>query len=225
VNLNSGKSCQTEYLEPLVGSLQRGYRVSLVMLGLAAVGLLEPSNVSSIEEIPNKVESYAELPKTADPQILPSRDPGGWQNFKWGMTRDQARKLGAENFKDEKGLQHFGLPEVEIIPGKPFRVDLEFYSHIQLAYIIVYRNEGHKCGEKEDETLLRRLRKQHGMEKESKSLDYPRSRLFSHVWAIGTTRIKLIQSCSKSEIPASSNPSFVTSITYEKRRTIEPWNR
>jgi len=56
-----------------------------------------------------------------------SRDPHGWQNFKWGMSQDATVKLGARLFKDENGINRFGLPKLELLSGKSFWMDLKFY--------------------------------------------------------------------------------------------------
>ena len=45
-----------------------------------------------------------------------SRDSHGWQNFKWGMSKEATVKLGARLFKDENGIiclgwQMYGNPE------------------------------------------------------------------------------------------------------------------
>ena len=47
-----------------------------------------------------------------------SRDPHGWQNFKWGMSKEDTVKFGAKVFKDESGIKRFGLPKLEFLPGK-----------------------------------------------------------------------------------------------------------
>ena len=65
-----------------------------------------------------------------------SRDSHGWQNFKWGMSKEATVKLGARLFKDENGINRFGLPKLELLSGKSFWMDLKFYfTDTQLVYI------------------------------------------------------------------------------------------
>ncbi|MEC7640935.1 MAG: hypothetical protein VYC17_02155 [Nitrospinota bacterium] len=102
--------------------------------------------------------------------ISVSHETKGWRQFKWGMTPEQVRQLGAETFRDSQGTKRFGLPEVDFLPGKHFWVDLGFYSHIQLAFIMISM-ESLVCAENEYVALLNDLREKHGKEREAKNLD------------------------------------------------------
>lgn len=151
-----------------------------------------------------------------------SRDPKGWRDFKWEMTKEETGKLGAKPFRDKEGTRRFGLPEVELLPGKRFWVDLGFYSHINLAHILINMEMDGTCATKEYEQFLLELRNRYGTEKESKNLDYPNAWFLSHVWVMGTTKIALNHSCNRPG--ALSNKSFLLSLRYERRRTMEIWN-
>ena len=125
------------------------------------------------------------------------------------MTPEPVRQLGAETFRDSQGTKRFGLPEVDFLPGKHFWVDLGFYSHIQLAFIMISM-ESLVCAENEYVALLNDLREKHGKEREAKNLDYPNARFLSHTWAFGITRIELNYSCSK---PGSTYiPNFIITV-------------
>ena len=160
-------------------------------------------------------------PSEGTKQKLLISEPKGWRDFKWGITIEKARQLGAKPFKDREGTGRFGLPDVELLPGKRFWVDLGFFSHIRLASLLVHMDMLGVCEKDAYKTLLQNLREKHGKEKESKNLDYPNAWFLSHTWVFGATRIELNHSCSK---PASSNSSFLTNIQYERRRHIEFWN-
>ena len=68
------------------------------------------------------------------------RDPHGWQNFNWDMSKEATVKLGARLFKDENGINRFGLPKLELLSGKSFWMDLKFYfTDTQLVYIKLNR--------------------------------------------------------------------------------------
>ena len=154
-----------------------------------------------------------------------SRDPHGWQNFKWGMSKEDTVKFGAKVFKDESGIKRFGLPKLEFLPGKSFWMDLKFYfTDTQLVYIELNRSTPNTCPHKEFGTLVKQLRDQFGTEKESKNIVYPYSKLSSHVWVVGTTKTKLIRHCSK-ENKAALVPVYSTSVIYERRSEVEPWNQ
>ena len=154
-----------------------------------------------------------------------SRDPHGWQNFNWGMSKEDTVKFGAKLFKDESGIERFGLPKLELLPGKYFWVDPKFYfTDTQLVYIKLNRSTPDTCPQKAFDTLLKELQDQFGTEKESKNLEYPNSELSSHVWAVGTTKTKLIRLCSK-EGKTVIVPVHSMSVIYERRNEIEPWNQ
>ena len=154
-----------------------------------------------------------------------SRDPHGWQDFKWGMSKEDTMKFGARLFKDESEIKRFGLPKLELLPGKPFWMDLKFYfSDTQLVYIELNRFTPDTCPQKGYDTLLKQLQGQFGAEKESKDLEYPNSKLSSHVWVVGTTKTKLIRHCTK-EGKAVSVPVYSMSVIYERRNEVEPWNQ
>ena len=154
-----------------------------------------------------------------------SRDPHGWQNFKWGMSKEATVKLGARLFKDENGINRFGLPKLELLSGKSFWMALKFYfTDTQLVYIELNRLTTDTCPQKEFDTLLKQLQRQFGTEKESKNLEYPNSKLSSRVWAVGTTKTKLIRLCSK-ETKALLVPVHSVSVIYERRNEVEPWNQ
>ena len=160
-----------------------------------------------------------------DLMSYPSRDPHGWQNFKWGMSKEATVKLGARLFKDENGINRFGLPKLELLSGKSFWMDLKFYfTDTQLVYIEFNRLTTDTCPQKEFDTLLKQLQRQFGTEKESKNLEYPNSKLSSRVWAVGTTKTKLIRHCSK-ERKAVLVPVYSVSVIYERRNEVEPWNQ
>ena len=168
--------------------------------------------------------STAETPTLSQKiEVSSASDPAGWRNFQWGMTKEQAQRLGAQTFQDREGVERFGLPEVKLLPGKNFWVDLEFYSHIKLASILIHLKTQGACGLDAYEALLQDLRKKYGPERESKNLDYPNAWFLSHAWIVETTKITLKQGCNKPGSPTSSMPS--TRLRYEKRMTIELWNR
>lgn len=167
--------------------------------------------------------SMAEAPAPQKTEVASASDPAGWRGFQWGTTREQAQLMGAQPFEDSEGTQRFGLPEEELLPGKFFWVDLEYYSHIKLATILIHLKTQEDCGLAAYQTLLDDLRKKYGAEKESKNLDYPNAWFLSHTWIVGTTKITLKQGCNKPGSPTSSRPS--TRLRFEKRMTIELWNR
>lgn len=184
-----------------------------MVIGLAAIGFM-----AQVGDVP--------IEKPLAPLGKLSPDPKGWRDFRWDMTQQQARELGARTILDRQGEEHFGLADVEILPGKkPFRVDLQFFSHIGLTSVLVKMNEHTKCANEEYETLLRDLRNKYGKEKEIKNLDYPNAYFQSHIWIVRTTKITLHHSCNKPRSSSSSNKSFLTSIHYEKRLFIELWDR
>ena len=150
-------------------------------------------------------------------------DPQGWRDFKWGMTKQQAMQSGAQPFTDAEGVQRFGLSSVELLPGKTFQVRLEFFSHMGLNAARVTLAPHTDCAQEVYETFLNDFRERYGKEKESRNLDYPNARYFSHDWIIGTTQIVLHHGCPKPDKPTASQPT--THIWYEKRRHTEPWNR
>ena len=157
--------------------------------------------------------------------VFTSRDPHGWQNFKWGMSKEDTMRLGARLFKDKNGIERFGLSKLELLPRKYFWMDLKFYfSDTQLVYIELYRFTANTCPQNGYNALLKQLQDQFGAEKEFKNLGYPNSKLSSHVWAIGTTKIKLVRHCSKEGKPIFV-PIYSMSVIYEKRNDVEPWNQ
>jgi hypothetical protein len=156
---------------------------------------------------------------------LGSPDPEGWRDFKWGMTKEEAVLQGAASFRDAQGSERFGLPEVELFPGKQFWVELVIFSHIRLAEILIYMKPHRVCANEEYQGLLSDLRKKYGKEKETNDLGFPNSWFLSHVWIVQTTRIELNHACPKPGRSESSDQNFRLSIRYEKRRFIELWNR
>lgn len=87
-----------------------------------------------------------------------------------GHAKQKARISGAEAFLDDQGAEHFGLPDVEILPRKNrFLVDLQFFSHIGLSSILVKMKPHPMCAKDEYETLLHDLRTQYGMKKKQKT--------------------------------------------------------
>ena len=177
----------------------------------ARVSLAEPSELSSEKAVQTKSRR--------------SLDPEGWRDFKWGMTKEEVGRFGAIPFRDSQGTERFGLPDIELLPGKHFWVDLDIFSHIQLAEIIIYMKPHRVCAGDEYQTLLRDLREKYGEEKESNNPDFPNAWFLSHVWIVHTTRIELNHACSKPGRPPSSDQAFRVSIRYEKRRFIELWNK
>lgn len=186
----------------------------LVPMGWIAIFLITSADGLSTAETPTLSQKI---------EVSSTSDPAGWRDFQWGMTKEQAQRLGAQSFQDREGTERFGLPEVELLPGKNFWVDLGFYSHIKLASILINLEVEGACGRDEYETLLHDLRKKYGPEKESKNLDYPNTWFLSHIWIVETTKISLKQGCNKSGRLTSSIPS--TRLRYEKRTTTELWNR
>jgi hypothetical protein len=184
-----------------------------LVLGLATIWFM-----AQVGDVPIK------KPLVPPDQLSP--DPRGWRFFQWDMTKQQAGALGAKIFSDRQDEKHFGLADVEILPGKKrFNVELQFFSHIGLSSILVKMKSHSMCAEEEYASLLRDLRKKYGDEKETKNLDYPNAFFLSHVWVVRTTKITLHHSCSKPRSPSSSNKSFLTSIHYEKRLFIELWDQ
>ncbi len=179
-----------------------------MVLGLAAIGLIAQLGVEPSKKSP-----------PSPTQV--SHDPKGWQDFQWDMTQQRAGEFGARKLLDGQNEEHFGLADVNILPGKKhFRVYLQFFSHIGLSGILIKMKEHVICAEEEYLTLLRDLRGKYGDEKETKNLNYPNAFFLSHIWIVRTTKITLHHSCSKSR-KSSSNKSFLTSIHYEKRLFIE----
>ena len=104
-------------------------------------------------------------------------------------------------------------------------MDLKFYfTDTQLVYIEFNRLTTDTCPQKEFDALLKQLQRQFGTERESKDLEYPNSKLSSRVWAVGTTKTKLIRHCSK-ERKAVFVPDYSVSVIYERRNEVEPWNQ
>ncbi len=167
---------------------------------------------------PSAGASDSALPKT-----FTGSDPKGWREFKWGMTKQQAVKLGAQPFEDGEGVQRFGLSEVELHPGKTFSVDLKFFSHMGLNSVQVTLAPQPECAREVYETFLNDFRERYGKAMESRNLDYPNSRYQSHDWIVGSTKIVLHHGCPKPGKTTATQPT--THIWYEKRRHTEPWNR
>lgn len=180
-----------------------------MVLGLAAMGFIAQLGVEPSKKPP------------APPAQVPV-DPEGWRGFQWDMTKQGASALGAIIFIDGQNEEHFGLADVDILPGeKRFQVYLQFFSHIGLSGVLVKMKEHTICAEEEYQTLLRDLKGKYGDEKETKNLNYPNAFFLSHIWIVRTTKITLHHSCSKRPSSSSSNKSFLTSIHYEKRLFIE----
>ncbi len=160
---------------------------------------------------------------SALPKTFKGSDPKGWRQFQWRMTKQQATQSGAQAFIDGAGVQRFGLPEVELHPGKTFWVDLKFFSHMGLTSVRVTLTPQPECAREVYETFLNEFRERYGKEMESRNLDYPNSRYQSHDWIVGSTKIVLHHGCPKPGKTTASQPT--THIWYEKRRHTEPWNR
>ena len=157
------------------------------------------------------------------PKTFKGSDPKGWRQFQWQMTKTQAVKLGAQPFEDGEGIKRFGLPRVELLSGKTFWVDLKFFSHMRLNSVRVTLASQPDCAQEVYETFLNKFRERYGKEKESRNLDYPNARYFSHDWIVGSTQIVLHHGCPKPGKTTATQPT--THIWYEKRRHTEPWNR
>jgi len=157
------------------------------------------------------------------PKTFKGTDPKGWRQFQWQMTKARATELGAEPFIDAAGDERFGLPSVELLPGKTFRVRLEFFSHMGLNAVRVTLAPHTQCATDVYETLLNDFRETHGIEMETRDLTYPNAYYKSHDWIVGTTKIVLHHGCPIPGKPAASPPT--THIWYEKRLEFEPWNR
>jgi hypothetical protein len=157
------------------------------------------------------------------PKTFKGSDPKGWHQFQWRMTKAKVTELGAQEFVDAAGEKQFGLPEVELLPGKTFQVDLRFFSSMGLNSVRVTLAPHIDCAQEVYETFLNDFREQYGQEMESRNLDFPNARYQSHDWIVGTTKIVLHHGCPKPGHPGSSSPT--THIWYEKRRHTEPWNR
>ena len=157
------------------------------------------------------------------PKTFKGTDPKGWRQFHWQMTQARAAQAGAEPFVDAAGEQRFGLPSVELLPGKTFRVRLEFFSHMGLNAVRVTLAPHEKCATDVYETFLNDFRETYGKEMESRDLAYPNSYYKSHDWIVGSTKIVLHHACPKPGKPAASPPT--THVWYEKRLEFEPWNR
>lgn len=166
-------------------------------------------------------------PAGASDKILPKTfkgsDPKGWNQFQWRMTEKQAAQKGAELFVDAAGDKRFGLPSVELLPGKMFRVRLEFFSSMGLNAVRITLAPHEKCATDVYETFLKDFRETHGKEMETRDLTYPNTYYKSHDWIVGSTKIVLHHGCPKPGKPTASQPT--THIWYEKRLEFEPWNR
>jgi len=169
------------------------------------------------------IASPAGAADPALPKTFKGSDPKGWREFQWRMTKAQAVKLGAQPFEDGQGIKRFGLPRVELLSGKTFWVDLKFFSHMGLNSVRVTLAPHEKCAREVYETFLNDFRERYRKEKESRNLDYPNARYFSHDWIVGTTKIVLHHGCPKPGKITATQPT--THIWYEKRRHTEPWNR
>ena len=157
------------------------------------------------------------------PKTFKGNDPKGWGPFHWQMTKAKAAQAGAEPFVDAAGDKRFGLPSVELLPGKMFRVRLEFFSHMGLNSVRVTLAPHTECATDVYETFLNDFRETHGKEMETRDLTYPNAYYKSHDWIVGSTKIVLHHGCPKPGKPAASRPT--THIWYEKRLEFEPWNR
>jgi hypothetical protein len=159
----------------------------------------------------------------AKPKTFKGSDPKGWGQFHWQMTKKQAAELGAKPFVDSAGEQRFGLPSVELLGDKKFRVRLEFFSHMGLNAVRVTLAPQSECARDVYETLLNDFRETHGKEMETRDITYPNAYYKSHDWIVGTTKIVLHHGCPKPGAITASQPT--THIWYEKRLEYEPWNR
>jgi hypothetical protein len=171
--------------------------------------------------------TLATSPASAGDMVMPKTfkgsDPKGWHQFQWRMTKVQAAELGAEPFVDSAGEQQFGLPSVELLPGKKFQVQLEFFSSMGLHSVRVTLTPQAECATDVYEMLLKNFRETHGKAMETRDLTYPNTRYQSHDWIVGTTKIVLHHGCPIPGHPVASPPT--THIWYEKRMEFEPWNR
>lgn len=134
---------------------------------------------------------------TVMPKTFKGSDPKGWGQFQWQMTKVQAEKLGAQPFVDAAGDKRFGLPSVELLPGKIFRVRLEFFSHMGLNAVRVTLAPQSECATGVYETFLNDFRETYGKEMETRDLTYANARYQSHDWIVGTTKIVLHHGCHK----------------------------
>jgi hypothetical protein len=159
----------------------------------------------------------------AYPKTFKGNDPKGWHQFQWQMPKAKAAQKGAVPFVDAEGDKRFGLPSVELLPGKTFQVRLEFFSHMGLNAVRVTLAPQSECAADVYETLLKDFRETHGKEMETRDLTYPNAYYKSHDWIVGTTKIVLHHGCPNPGKPAASPPT--THIWYEKRLEFEPWNR
>lgn len=184
-----------------------------------------PFKLQKIDKSSDPLRNNPGQEKPPKEEIKQGADPKGWREFQWGLTKEEARLLGAESFVNSRGEKSFGLREMEILPGAKFWVDLGFYSHMRLAWIGIEMYPEDSCGRAKYEALLEDFRNRYGAEKESNDLDYPNAWYLSHIWIAGYTKIELHQSCAKPNRTSSSHPSNLTKIYLEKRRTIELWNR
>jgi len=157
------------------------------------------------------------------PKTFKGSDPKGWRQFHWRMTKAKATELGAQTFVGAAGDKQFGLPSVELLPGKTFQVQLEFFSSMGLHSVRVTLTPQTACATDVYETFLNDLRKTYGKEMETRDLTYPNSIYQSHDWIVGSTKIVLHHGCPKPGHPTASQPT--THIWYEKRMEFEPWNR
>ena len=160
---------------------------------------------------------------SALPKTFKGSDPKGWRDFQWRMTQPQAAQAGAEPFVDPAGEKRFGLPEVELLPGKTFWVHLGFYSHMGLNSVLVTLAPQPDCAQEVYQTFLKAFRERYGKELESRNLDFPNARYQSHDWVVGSTKIVLHHGCPKPGKITATQPT--THIWYEKHRHIELWNR
>ena len=157
------------------------------------------------------------------PKTFKGTDPKGWRQFQWQMPKARAAQAGAVPFIDAAGDKRFGLPSVELLPGKTFRVRLEFFSHMGLNAVRVTLAPHTECAADVYETLLKDFRETHGKEMETRDLTYPNAYYKSHDWIVGSTKIVLHHGCPKPGKITATQPT--THIWYEKRMEFEPWNR
>jgi hypothetical protein len=169
------------------------------------------------------IASPAGASESVLPKTFKGSDPKGWHQFQWRMTKARAKVLGAEPFVDAAGKKQFGLPSVELLPGKTFQVQLEFFSSMGLHSVRVTLIPQAECATDVYETFLKDFRETHGKEMETRDITYPNARYQSHDWIVGTTKIVLHHGCPKPGQPTTSPPT--THIWYEKRMEFEPWNR
>ena len=141
------------------------------------------------------IASPAGAADPAYPKTFKGTDPKGWHQFHWRMPKAKAAQKGAVPFVDAAGDKRFGLPSVELLPGKTFQVRLEFFSSMGLNAVRVTLTPQAECADDVYETLLKDFRETHGKEMETRDLTYPNAYYKSHDWIVGSTKIVLHHGC------------------------------